>query len=792
MRSFNANFTTEKNSKSGITPILLVKFNFATPVYLSDYTVTPSGGTEHKGLIKAWSFIDSDVGGYSGSAIFGGFEVGDMDLTIINSINSGATPFSNNFTESDPPENVTVNIYQWFAGLLYSEKEEIFRGTIFGQPEYNLYECKLTIRGIFQKYNKIIGEDLVVNQATYSGADPDDIGKMLPIVYGSCKNVPFLAVNAGGRTNLASDIDDSVTTVSVSDSSVLTSSGVIQIDSEQISYSGKSGNDLTGCTRGYNSTSSVSHSLGATVAQIQTEYCYLIGHVVKAINAVYVDKVRQTTEYTAYTGQSGDEHASYPGKACIKFTVLPSLQKQVNVSLDDSLTVSDDIDLSATGSLNCVSTDSDVGTSFHYDGGSDSHTWSISTSSSYFTPGYSASKSHDGMVERWDIGVSVKSYGTAGTFELKVTCMSTGSTVTVLKIESGVITVGPFLPFTKADSGHDSPTYSAQLYGTSNSSFNGDLTVSLSNIEITLCVYDLTSSKSGSAYRDGSISLSGNSVVDTVIGSQVTADLDGYKDDASGTYTGTANALIQRPDHVFKHAWCVLLGAASGDIDSTSFTAAGTFFNTNSYAFAHVLREPIEAAEWLKRLAFQCRSRVFVSPDGKFKLVVGQLSQSSGHAIPKAEIQWESVSIKRSRSEDIVNYLNIFYDLDFSADKSADRIAENCRGVEILSDSTSISRYGQRTLGHDRDLLVFDAVSNATMANHVGTFYLDFLKAVRKVIEFGVFLDNMEIEPADIIDITHDLDSMVGYVIEVLKINRVIGSGKDKRMDCLKITSIQN
>lgn len=51
-------------------------------------------------------------------------------------------------------------------------------------------------------------------------------------------------------TTLASDINATATTITVDDASDLPSSGNVWVGCEKISYTGKSGNDLTGCSRG--------------------------------------------------------------------------------------------------------------------------------------------------------------------------------------------------------------------------------------------------------------------------------------------------------------------------------------------------------------------------------------------------------------------------------------------------------------------------------------------------------------------------------------------------------------
>ena len=60
-------------------------------------------------------------------------------------------------------------------------------------------------------------------------------------------------------STLSSDITDVSTTISLADASSFPASGEIRIMEERITYSGKSVNDLTGCTRGTSSTTALPH-----------------------------------------------------------------------------------------------------------------------------------------------------------------------------------------------------------------------------------------------------------------------------------------------------------------------------------------------------------------------------------------------------------------------------------------------------------------------------------------------------------------------------------------------------
>lgn len=66
-------------------------------------------------------------------------------------------------------------------------------------------------------------------------------------------------------TTLNGAITNSATTITLTDASSFPSAGQVRIGTELINYTGKSGNNLTTCTRGVESTAAAAHSNGATV-----------------------------------------------------------------------------------------------------------------------------------------------------------------------------------------------------------------------------------------------------------------------------------------------------------------------------------------------------------------------------------------------------------------------------------------------------------------------------------------------------------------------------------------------
>jgi len=70
-------------------------------------------------------------------------------------------------------------------------------------------------------------------------------------------------------TTLNGSHSDSVTTLTLTSTTGLDTTGTVHIGSEQVTYTGILGNDITGCTRGANSTTAAAHSSGVAVTQFE-------------------------------------------------------------------------------------------------------------------------------------------------------------------------------------------------------------------------------------------------------------------------------------------------------------------------------------------------------------------------------------------------------------------------------------------------------------------------------------------------------------------------------------------
>lgn len=734
----------------------------------------------------------------------------------------------------------------------------------------------------------------IVDTTDYPDADPDDVGKMLPIAYGQAKRVPFLAVDAGWKTTIRDDITSTSPadggTMVVSDASGFPSSGAftIQIDSEQIRIASRSGETLTlaaSGARGYNSTTAAGHNSGSTCAEVQTEYVYLIGHAVKAINDVYVDGVLQPTgNYTAYTGQSGDQYGSYGAKAAIVFNTLPIIARQtivdnghshestndpyliyrfdtVTAYLDSENLIDSDFTTSCTisyysdiielsnsydqapspGTIDsyriCVATGA-IGTlaepKIYVNGDSSNYLLMDATDaesvvkSSWFTPGagldtlseladdkvvLTRNDTNTGGWTCYEVWLEVKYTPTEGdgitsytwefdwtdpgysgsenvvdgdpatnweqssyTAKLEVrraiySNPDSNATLTQYRIVADMDGIGTnVLPkiYLDGDSANALDLTVADQNQINRSEWFDipaglDTFAKLSDDKLWL---DRTDTAIGSAYyarvwleivytspvATATTDISINSSADTVIGESVSADVDGYQDDASGTYTGTANALIERPDHVLKHILIAGCGLTSSQIDSTSYVAAGTFYSTNSYVLAFALLQRPNIRNLLQRIAYQAKSVQFWEA-GKHHLVHVPDSETTDLSIDAFRIDLNIITCSFTQRVDIQNDFAARYDRYW--DSSEDDDIESDRAVVTASDTTSADKYG--TLIGDSVSLAY--IPGSTQAQAVLDWRRDDLRFPRLTVEFAGGFWLTQLERGDIIDFT---DAVLG------------------------------
>ena len=159
-------------------------------------------------------------------------------------------------------------------GLTYQRSENVVAwhkhklGGSFGTSQFGIVESIASISGTLDE-----DELWVIVKRTINGSTKRYIECFSDFDFDETNSTDFKFLDSfltysGPSTTLNGTINNSATSIVLTDASSFTSTGTILIDNERISYTGKSTNTLTGCTRGFNSTAAASHTTGATVKQV--------------------------------------------------------------------------------------------------------------------------------------------------------------------------------------------------------------------------------------------------------------------------------------------------------------------------------------------------------------------------------------------------------------------------------------------------------------------------------------------------------------------------------------------
>lgn len=201
MKTFPTAYAAEKNKKTGISPVWILKTTINSIVYyFSDqvFTVpscTPVTGTwpvstpvTTVAIVKSWGEIREGINSALG-------EIKVSDLTISFVIDKSASPNIENLTVNYAIEACPVELFQWYIGIT-DAPQLIFSGKVREpsiptetEVRWQVQDKTVTLEQLF------IGTKL--DSTSYPLADPDDIGKVIPIVFGTVNKLRALCVESG-------------------------------------------------------------------------------------------------------------------------------------------------------------------------------------------------------------------------------------------------------------------------------------------------------------------------------------------------------------------------------------------------------------------------------------------------------------------------------------------------------------------------------------------------------------------------------------------------------------------
>lgn len=275
-------------------------FPYAGDKYISDQALGAADGLsfETDALIEDWGELNDMAGG--DAEIIATSEIRQLTLTLWN---GGDNPFSDYFLEEDP-EDVLVDVYQWFDGLSESDAALIDTFVIQDPIEYDEASrlLRLDLVSIILLYDRQLNDKLKISD--YPNALTADIGKGIDLVFGTVSKVPLICAKTAPKATLSGSILANSTNIGVNenlDDLGFSASGTIQIGEEKIRYSSRTATAFTVSQRGWTTTAS-EHLDRDEVVQLITDHTYLVGKgPVSSVSAVKVGGFAAPAGiYTAY------------------------------------------------------------------------------------------------------------------------------------------------------------------------------------------------------------------------------------------------------------------------------------------------------------------------------------------------------------------------------------------------------------------------------------------------------------------------------------------------------------
>lgn len=391
-----------------------------------------------------------------------------------------------------------------------------------------------------------------INRTLWPNAAPDAIGRYENQIMGSLRNIPCHPVSVGAISTLFSDLSATATEIYLSDVDypiAFPSSGTIQIGIEQITYTSKDSvnKKLTGCTRGFPARAQIR---GEPVWEIKANYKYLAaGHKMKSISDVYIAGVRVASgDRTVNLDNSGKSTITFTSKTLLKNQGAHSHGSKITEPFDPAgSSFSYDSDMGAWGAAANLK-DKNEGS-----GCGVARTGALgSNKDAYFTVtfpswgGITPNAVYIYVVCNWNLGFLAGEYFNLTTPEsipIGIQGQSVSTYTAKIKLAS---TTPPTTVTLKAHTNSGNPV---------------NLIVSVYEIWLVLEFDNIASGGENSVWGQ--------------LAPLVTCDGEGYQDDASGKYTGAANALIENHSDVRRFLLVGLLGRPMPEIGA-SFTIMRT------------------------------------------------------------------------------------------------------------------------------------------------------------------------------------------------------------------------
>lgn len=238
----------------------------------------------------------------------------------------------------------------------------------------------------------------------------------------------------------------------------------------------------------------------------------------------------------------------------------------------------------------------------------------------------------------------------------------------------------------------------------------------------------------------------------------VTADVNGVIDDPAGSVSGVANALIERPEHLFLWSLKHVLQLSESAIDTESFTHAGSLLLgavPGGYRLSGLIKNSRTLASLWEEWMVSSRCRLLWNSAGRARLLFRPLNSSSGLEGQEVKTLNDSsillnpesgkprVRLLRGPGKAVSTVLNLPYERDWNMDSGAGQYRRFLR----IQDTVQSELFGVIELPGGKSL---DWCVEEGMAEDLAAFYLAEVSRPSIRLECDVALEHLDLELGDI------------------------------------------
>lgn len=671
-------------------------------------------------MVLDWGTLDealntTDVGGRPATA-----QITLLNTKAIEGPATTKTRFSDlirtplNTTDTYELSFAKVTIYDLDAALTTGDEQVL--GIFYLEEPEDLDNDRLTLS--MSDQSLVLEDKLLVtriDRATFTQASRAVVGRSIPRIYGTLTNVPCVPVIDGSVVALNGALTSGATTVILDDATDFANGDTIQVDVEHITLGTKSTNTFTGCTRAANSTTAVAHTDRAAVYQLRSTYVYVACEhdatfKTKSLSNIRVNGLAALTSPTS----SIDDTSLVSGKRFARITFTPPATGTFHTEAIDGKT------LAGSGTTDGVTISV---TSAGWPTGQDFAVGTVSLTAP------TSSELNPATVTRTIVvAYKITDNGDPDAWGAPIIIKVGGRTA----LQTAVANIPALNVWVTATFTYDTGTNLASEAVVLNSVSSG-LT---KTVVVAISSYSATMRTTHSA--------SFTSTAGRIIG-EVTCDIEGIQDDATGQLTGVASQLLTRPADITKHILTALYPGVSRETD-LGRTWLRTFAEQAAAGYQWAFRlEYTEFSKLRRRLGEQGRAVLYLEA-GKWEYAY-LLTPTSADVIQELDYARDVLEarVRRSPRADVFNSITTYSQRDYRLSGSLEDIYRTVTVTEDLNQG--LRRQSGQTQDDRLKLdLELDLVQSSATDTLLGAYWLAWRKRQRFLVDLIAWWNVLAVE----------------------------------------------